>query len=268
MTKRAWCFTLNNFTVEEYDEISEWMEDETLYCVLGIEFGEQNQNPHIQGYFRCKNAMRLAGCKKLPGLSRAHFEFRRGTEKEAADYCKKDGDWVQFGKPTKCPGERTDVTAFQERLASGATDMELMDLALEKLDEHTIFSQIYGLSQLEKISGAMGIPVNERYLWMTSPDRCASMTSLDYWTGTPSKFPRKEASIGGAPIGLLSQPISIRDSGIVGKNGLIKSLPLDAGFITFGTLTIGPIQMKRPVPRLCLKETTGPLLMQTMEDLI
>lgn len=56
--KKAWCFTLNNFTVEEYDEMCEWMEEATKYAVIGIEFGEQNQNPHIQGYFRTTVNMR------------------------------------------------------------------------------------------------------------------------------------------------------------------------------------------------------------------
>lgn len=58
MTKRAWCFTLNNFTEEEYDDVCEWLESETKYAIVAVEFGEQNQNPHLQGYFRSCNAMR------------------------------------------------------------------------------------------------------------------------------------------------------------------------------------------------------------------
>jgi len=73
------------------------------------------------------NLCRLAACKKIPGLERAHFEFRRGTEQQASDYCKKDGDWISFGTCTKQPGERTDVAAFKGRLEAGASDLELMD---------------------------------------------------------------------------------------------------------------------------------------------
>jgi len=59
MTKRAWCFTLILPREEEYDELCEWMEEETKYAVIGIEFADTvNETLHIQGYFRVGSAMR------------------------------------------------------------------------------------------------------------------------------------------------------------------------------------------------------------------
>lgn len=70
---------------------------------------------------------RLAAAKKIPGIARAHFEIRRGSEKEASDYCKKDGDFEEFGIVALQKGSRTDVIAFAELVRSGKTDLELME---------------------------------------------------------------------------------------------------------------------------------------------
>jgi len=55
---KTWCFTLNNFTVEEYDEACDWLEEETKYAIVAVEFGEERHNPHLQGYFRSSSALR------------------------------------------------------------------------------------------------------------------------------------------------------------------------------------------------------------------
>lgn len=80
-------FTLNNPTIEPN-------QDECTYLVYGREVGE-NGTPHLQGFSIFKKTKRLSGCKKwLPG---AHFELAKGTNDEASDYCKKDGDFTEIG---------------------------------------------------------------------------------------------------------------------------------------------------------------------------
>ena len=62
--------------------------------------------------------MRLSALKKLN--NRIHWEARRGTQKQAIDYCKKDGTFREIGVPNK-QGKRTDL----DELAELAIDNEV-----------------------------------------------------------------------------------------------------------------------------------------------
>lgn len=93
---RSWCFTLNNWTPEEYAKLRELgLAGTAKYLVLGREIGESG-TPHIQGFISLKDPKTLAAMKTL--LSpRVHLEKMRGTFAEAANYCKKDGLCEEFG---------------------------------------------------------------------------------------------------------------------------------------------------------------------------
>nr|QRI44123.1 MAG: replication-associated protein [Cressdnaviricota sp.] len=100
------CFTLNNWTQEEYDRIASL---ECRYLVIGKEVGEQG-TPHLQGYIEFNGQKTLRTLKKM--LPRCHIESRKGTPKQAANYCKEDGDYIEKGEISK-QGERTDLTELQ-----------------------------------------------------------------------------------------------------------------------------------------------------------
>ena len=89
------CFTVNNYP-ETYVARLEALvtEEKAHYVVAGKEVGESG-TPHLQGYieFTAKTTRNQARAL-LPG---AHLEARRGTQAQAVDYCKKDGDYVEFG---------------------------------------------------------------------------------------------------------------------------------------------------------------------------
>lgn len=91
---RGWCFTINNPTVG--DELAwETLKFESLYCVKGLETGSEG-TPHWQGYVYFKHPKSLRGVKRI--LERAHLEPQRGTSSQAIDYCKKDGNFEEFGQ--------------------------------------------------------------------------------------------------------------------------------------------------------------------------
>lgn len=91
MRSRAYCFTLNNPTSVEEEEVKEW---DCKYLVFGREVGE-NLTPHLQGYVYFNTVKSLPTLKTLQ--PRAHWEIARGSPLQASDYCKKDGDVFEKG---------------------------------------------------------------------------------------------------------------------------------------------------------------------------
>lgn len=89
---RHWCFTINNPTAD--DNISKEKFEHISYLIAGKEVGEDG-TPHLQGYVCFINRKRLTTVKKF--FPRAHLEVKKGTVKQALTYCKKDGDWEEWG---------------------------------------------------------------------------------------------------------------------------------------------------------------------------
>ncbi len=84
MRYRNWCFTENN--PEGLLDPGNW--PDCTYCVYQEEIGE-NGTYHLQGYVEFSVRHRLGGVKAATGMSTAHFEWRRGSAKQASDYCQK-----------------------------------------------------------------------------------------------------------------------------------------------------------------------------------
>lgn len=106
--KRNWVFTINNYTeqdIEACDKVN------CTYIVYGKEIGAEG-TPHLQGYVEFENAKTLKSVVKNLG-GRCHVEARKGTAKQAAVYCKKDGDFQERGEITN-QGARTDLDEIAE----------------------------------------------------------------------------------------------------------------------------------------------------------
>lgn len=118
---RNWCFTLNNY--EENGEkrvLQGGAEDENVcYMVIGKEIGESG-TPHLQGYVQFTKRIALGTVKRLVG-TRAHCEVSRGTPKQAADYCKKDGDYQEIGGIRGGQGTRSDLAEVYQACRQGQT---------------------------------------------------------------------------------------------------------------------------------------------------
>lgn len=92
---RSWCWTLNNYGEADVAGVDA-LQMAASYTVYGKEVGESG-TPHLQGYSYFAQPKSLKQLKEW--LPRAHLEISRGTPEEAANYCKKDGDFQEFGEP-------------------------------------------------------------------------------------------------------------------------------------------------------------------------
>lgn len=131
---KRWVFTLNNYTDAEIAHISHNV-DEYEYLVYGKEVGATG-TPHLQGFVVFKQRKRLTQLKLLLG-NRCHFELARGSNPQASTYCKKDGDYTEYGDPDVAgqagngSGKRTDFDRLREWIAeqdSAPTHFEVASL--------------------------------------------------------------------------------------------------------------------------------------------
>lgn len=90
-------FTINNpkQPKEYYLNILHSMGVFVNYIVIGEEIGE-NGTPHFQGFCMLTKKTRFKRVHDL--LDHAHIERMRGTATQAANYCKKDGKFMEEGE--------------------------------------------------------------------------------------------------------------------------------------------------------------------------
>jgi hypothetical protein len=117
------CFTINNYDDIDVNSLKLLFSDKGKYLVYGHEVGDSG-TPHLQGYIELKGQYVLNTLKKY--LPRAHIEARRGTPQEAAEYCKKDGDFIELGEMTQ-QGERTDIQEMVQAIKEGASPYEVYE---------------------------------------------------------------------------------------------------------------------------------------------
>lgn len=86
---RKWCLTINNYTAEEYNSVSQVLSQ--FDYIVGKEIGEGG-TPHLQIYFESKNQISFSTIKDW--FPRAHIEKAKGSTDQNVKYCSKEGDFV------------------------------------------------------------------------------------------------------------------------------------------------------------------------------
>lgn len=91
-----WCFTLNNYTIEDCSSIVLTIKDKCKKAIVGYEKGESG-TPHLQGYIEFKTKRRPIGVFNIKGI---HFEKAKGNAEDNERYCSKDDNLlIKFGFP-------------------------------------------------------------------------------------------------------------------------------------------------------------------------
>jgi hypothetical protein len=120
MGSKNWCFTLNNYTNDDLARIDDLVgtnPDGFSYVIYGKEVGDSG-TPHLQGFVALKKRTRLVRVKELIG-GNPHVEVARKVP-AAIQYCKKDGDWKEFGSlSNNKQGVRSDLEEFKRAVKGG-----------------------------------------------------------------------------------------------------------------------------------------------------
>lgn len=147
------CFTLNNPDYVSEGELDPSLWDGCTYCIYQIESGEDGTE-HYQGYFELASQKTLRQVKQFAGLERAHFERRKGTAKQATDYCQKedsriDGPYI-WGQPSS-QGKRNDLDEVKEKLKRGVTMSDIAEDHFESwVKYHKSFKEYKNLVAIKR----------------------------------------------------------------------------------------------------------------------
>lgn len=104
----GWCFTLNNWTEEEYSSIVHNIDADNFWYVIGKEIAPTTGTPHLQGYIGLKNLkkkFRMTVFDKIctrDGVQCLRNERAKGCKIANLDYCiKSDKDAISNIKKAK-----------------------------------------------------------------------------------------------------------------------------------------------------------------------
>lgn len=116
---RNWCFTSYKI-----DDLEPWGYS---YVVGGLETCPTTGRVHIQGYIEFKNAVYLSGAQKRIGDKVCHCapRYEKSTAAQAAEYCKKDGDYFENGTITN-QGARTDLKTIKDNILNHKSNIRDM----------------------------------------------------------------------------------------------------------------------------------------------
>lgn len=140
---RNYVFTFNN-----YDGLPDLDHEFIRYGIYQEEIGEEG-TVHLQGYIELTKPMRITAVTQLnnQALLGARLASRRGSQKQAIDYCKKRDDTYiagpyEFGTPAR-QGERQDIINFKDDIIRGASSKELItEHTLEYFKYHKIIPHV------------------------------------------------------------------------------------------------------------------------------
>lgn len=175
---RGWCFTLNNPTGWDESDL-ENLKKEANYVIYGNEVGESG-TPHWQGYCHFGTVKSLLQVKEL--LPRGHWERQRGSIRQAIEYCKKDGNFNEFGEKPRGGELQKDKWKDVIQLAEAG---KIDDIKKDYPDVYFRYtSKLFGLYKPERPI-ILDVLENE---WWVGPTGTGKSRTL--WTLYPKHFPK------------------------------------------------------------------------------
>lgn len=154
---KRWVFT--SFDIE-----NEPVYDSSIheYLIYGRETCPTTNRQHFQGFVAYKERRTLPTVKRwIPG---AHFEKSKGTPSQAAEYCKKDGNFKEYGSIPSTTGR---ACSFADVIAK-AKDGKIEDVEAEHPGIYLRYKKT-----LESLISCNNVNLAESCgVWICGPPRC------------------------------------------------------------------------------------------------
>jgi len=186
---RAWCFTLNNYTLLDEQHIQQTIKSLARYVIYGREIAPGTGTPHLQGYVYFHNQRQRKSVSRL--LPRARLEVANGTAQQSRVYCTKDGDYWEHGEiPMEASVARAKGGAGNAARFSTAIELaEKGDIEAIKRDDPQLYL-IHG-PRLESLYAPKHGPMDGELLheWWVGPTGAGKSRLL--WELYPNHFPKK-----------------------------------------------------------------------------
>lgn len=88
-----YCFTINNPTLADIEKLPH----DARYLVYGSELAPETGTPHLQGYVYFHNPRSIKAVQDQFHPHHIEPRFANSSPEAASNYCKKDGDYQEFG---------------------------------------------------------------------------------------------------------------------------------------------------------------------------
>ena len=119
---RNYCFTINNYTLQDIDCL---VKLKYKYLIYGDEISKTGTS-HLQGFIIWSHAKSFkATLKLLP--ERSHIEICKGSAYENFVYCSKTGKYTEYGFRPQRQGERKDMKQIKSLVSQNITMRTLLD---------------------------------------------------------------------------------------------------------------------------------------------
>lgn len=172
---KYWVFTGYEYGEADEQLLRDMVEGDAAiasYIVFGREVCPDTGRRHWQCYVEFSNRKRFNQVRDILPRN-PHIERRRGSAKEADDYCKKDGDFECFGELSGGQGSRTDLESVKASVLEGRSKRYLVE---EHFGEYVKYHK--GIEAARSIIGA-------------TRDRNQAPEVIVYWGATGAGKTRK-----------------------------------------------------------------------------
>ena len=126
--KRSRNYAFTSFKIKtDLDKVWELGEGVFRYLLVGREICPKTGKKHLQGFAQFMSQRSLSSAQSVLGMGKIHMSVMRGTTKENITYCKKDGDFIEYGKPLG-QGQRTDIENVKHYIDKNIMEGTFSDL--------------------------------------------------------------------------------------------------------------------------------------------